>query len=519
MRTLILALLLACPLRPAHAGALASSSAWSVTGSAGAYLGESLAGVGDVTGSGYSDVLVGAYGAAGSLGAVYLFPGGPAGLATGASWSLTGTALLGAGLGTVVAAAGDLNHDGYADFVVTSKGPVGTSGAAYLFLGGPSGPSAAPAWSATGAAGSGFAASVVSGAFSNSGYRDLAVASVASGSVALYPGTAGGLSATAAWSNTAGANVVVGGGQDNNHDGYDDLIVGAPSSGPNGQVWVFLGGPSGLPATPSWVLDGSAVGSLGSQFGSSVAGAGDVNGDGYADLLVGDQSSAGTVRLFLGGLGGPASTPAWTQSGPSAGAGFGVHLAGTGDLNADGYADVYIGANSGFADVFTGGPGGLGSLPAWSASGPGAYGYVGAGAGDINGSGHSDLIVSAYQASGHEGEAYLYLGLPIQASPTATGGGSGPATGSSRVYPSPVRGGTVHVALNLASATDAHLRIYNEAGDLACSVDQPGLAAGPQVLDVDASRFARGAYFYVCTLVSPGGGTQVLPTGKFLVVH
>jgi hypothetical protein len=75
---------------------------------------------------------------------------------------------------------------------------------------------------------------------------------------------------------------------DVNSDGYSDVIVGAPTYG-NGQVFVYYGSATGLSATASWM---QTISQSGARFGAAVAGAGDVNGDGYADVIIGAPNYA-----------------------------------------------------------------------------------------------------------------------------------------------------------------------------------------------------------------------------------
>jgi hypothetical protein len=85
-------------------------------------------------------------------------------------------------------------------------------------------------------------------------------------------------------------------------------------------------------------------------FGWDVAGAGDVNGDGYDDLVVGanlyDDGSTdeGGAFVYLGGASGPASTPDWQAESEQASADFGIAVAGVGDVDGDGYDDIAVGA-------------------------------------------------------------------------------------------------------------------------------------------------------------------------------
>ena len=101
---------------------------------------------------------------------------------------------------------------------------------------------------------------------------------------------------------------------DVNGDGYGDIIIGAPTTGAAGKAYVWLGGPSG---PSSGAADWSAsFGTSGAQFGISVASAGDVNGDGYGDVIIGahndenDQTDEGRAYVFLGSAAGLATSPA-----------------------------------------------------------------------------------------------------------------------------------------------------------------------------------------------------------------
>src|SRR5262249_27983333 len=140
---------------------------------------------------------------------------------------------------------------------------------------------------------------------------------------------------------------------DVNGDGYSDVVVGAPGYGGagyllGGKAYLYLGSPSGLSQSPAWAVAGQ---SEAAYFGWSVASAGGVNGDGYADVIVGSIgccsgifSDGGAALLYLGSAAGLQSTPAWLVKGGAGGfEEFGYSVAGAGDVNGDGYADVVIG--------------------------------------------------------------------------------------------------------------------------------------------------------------------------------
>lgn len=146
--------------------------------------------------------------------------------------------------------------------------------------------------------------------------------------------------------------------------GYSDVIVGAPYGGPGGEAYFFHGGET-MDPTADAILAASSFG----RFGCSVAWAGDVNGDGYADVIVGAEyndsggTNCGTAYVFYGGA-QMDSTADVTLTGPGEHAQFGCAAAGAGDVNADGYADVIVGARydpatgweGGGAFIYRGGP-------------------------------------------------------------------------------------------------------------------------------------------------------------------
>jgi hypothetical protein len=151
---------------------------------------------------------------------------------------------------------------------------------------------------------------------------------------------------------------------DVNGDGFSDVIVGASSFSVNnvsaGQALIFLGGPNGLSTTAAWHTEGSHTGA---GYGSVVASAGDVNDDGFDDVLVSEPNFAqdnGSWRIYLGGDpqrpdGTPGTTPLCVQDIVNQpGSLFGTSLGTAGDVNGDGFADVVVGApgaNSGHGQV------------------------------------------------------------------------------------------------------------------------------------------------------------------------
>jgi SdrD B-like protein/FG-GAP repeat protein/VCBS repeat protein len=427
---------------------LAATPAWTFNGDqAGAYVGIAVSTAGDVNGDGYADVVVGAYGYSNpetNEGRAYIFPGSASGPVPG--WSVESNSANGT-LGGAVATAGDVNGDGYADILVGAPyydGAATDQGAAYLYLGSASGPPLFPGWSVesdqTNAALGWSVASA--GDVNGDGFADVIVGAPGydngqtnEGRAYVYLGGASGLAASPAWTaegneNGDGFGISVASAGDVNRDGYSDVIVGAAGYDVDdgsvtgaGRAIVYLGSPFGLAANPVWTALGDQIGAL---FGISVASAGDVNGDGYFDVVVGaekysnGQTSEGRAYLYLGSPLGPSATPAWMAEADLAGAGYGRAVASAGDVNRDGYSDVIVGAYrwndatvGGRVYLYLGSPSGLATSNVWSDFGysPSAlYGLFVAGAGDVNGDGYSDIIVGAPGLNGAAGAAYLYQG-------------------------------------------------------------------------------------------------------------
>jgi hypothetical protein len=168
-------------------------------------------------------------------------------------------------------------------------------------------------------------------------------------------------------------------------------------------------------------------------YAASIASADDIDGDGFGDLLVGSPQED-TVYVYRGGAGGFAEPPAWVLHG-TAMSGFGVAASGAGDVDGDGYGDIVVGmpylsivdgsAACGGAMVFYGGPSGPSTnraapLARRAGSDAQSFGYFVAGAGDVDGDGLSDVAVYAGIESSDPQLVALYLGRdqPFGAAPS-----------------------------------------------------------------------------------------------------
>ena len=227
------------------------------------------------------------------------------------------------------------------------------------------------------------------------------------------------------------AGYSVAGAGDTNGDGNDDVLVGAllddEGGDAAGAAALILGPASGtidLAAADARLLGEDAV-----DTASVVAGAGDVDGDGNMDVLVGapnrGSDDAGTAYLVLGPVSGTWSLAIADARFPGEAADdmAGAGVAGAGDVDADGHDDVLVGAwghdaggdFAGAAYLFfgpTSGTRGLGTADA-KLVGEGVSAGAGAavdGAGDVDADGHADLLVGSHPYQNMLGAAYLVLG-------------------------------------------------------------------------------------------------------------
>ncbi len=425
------------------------------------YAGRALSGSGDYDGDGINDILVGAWGdddGGSTAGAAYVVLGSISGEVSlsDADLKLTGT---GSGdyAGYAVDFAGDFDGDGLDDVLIGAwreDSGGSNAGAAYVVLGGASGTTSLSAASLllTGESSGDYAGSAVAraGDFDDDGLADILVGawgdddggSSAGAAYLILGGATGTVSLADAVLKLTGtssgdyAGSAVAGAGDVDGDGLDDLLVGAYGEDTEGSqagaAWLILGGVTGTVS----LADAEAVfygTSLSDSAGVALSSAGDTDGDGFMDLLIGATgedsggSGAGAVYLLRGPVSGALSDADAVAilHGADAGDQAGSAMSAAGDVDGDGTADLLIGAqysdasaiDAGAAYIVSGSISGASSLAdvgipiAGEASGDFAGCAVSL-AGDRDGDGLDDLLVGAYgedTAGSLAGAAYLIL--------------------------------------------------------------------------------------------------------------
>lgn len=370
----------------------------------------SVAGAGDVNGDGLDDIIIGANATMNGYGWTHLIFGKESGWSMNTGLELSDAAYMGENSfdysGCSVACAGDVNGDDFDDILIGAYGnddAGNDAGKTYLILGKPSG------WSYNMSLSDADASFIGEVAFDHSG------------------------------------NAVSGVG-DVNGDGYDDILIGSAGNddggSSSGQTYLIFGKESGWSRdAPLSSADASFLGQKPDDFsGHAISGAGDVNGDGFDDILIGAYGSnnvgidSGQTYLILG------KSTGWGMDTPlsRADASFivensadysGWSVSGTGNVNGDDFDDFLIGA---YGDDEGGSAAGqtylvLGKSSGWQFNitlSDGDASFIGeeagdysswsiSGAGDVNNDSFDDILIGAFgndEGGNSAGQTYLILG-------------------------------------------------------------------------------------------------------------
>ncbi len=407
----------------------------------------------DVNGDGYGDVVVGAFKDTAYRGKVFIFHGSGAGI-TSVDTTTAARIIQGATMPAPTsrfgrnAALGDFNGDGFADVAVAATVYNGSQGATYIFHGGPGGITAIDTTAANqtivGNGTEAFSSPLAAADINADGYSDLLAGAVsASASLGMAYLFYGGASGIATATSTAApvkfqgeaatgqfsSSIVTG---DFDNDGFSDVAIGAPAVSTNfGRAYLFYGTAGGFaPGTYTATFPGNTIstGAANNFMGGSMA-AGDINGDGATDLVMGGYGAAASASLLRVFYGATSSRPLQNNTAPIAttitevtnGVFFTTAIA-ISDTNSDGFEDVMVGAhgaaiNAGYAAIF------FGQAAPLSVTTPAAAGYMrtgltavgeqfarGLGTSDVNGDGYPDMLIGANFVSTDAGRAFIFHG-------------------------------------------------------------------------------------------------------------
>ena len=372
---------------------------------------------GDVNNDGFDDLIVGAQGYylnGYDAGRVYVFFGGTE-MDTIPDLLMTGEHPDDS-FGSTVTGAGDLNNDGFADILVDAyryKNADGVRGHVYIYYGGDEKDTIADVFI------KGSSGGQSAGDINKDGFDDLLISFIDVGiNNSIY------------WGGSPMDNIPdfvmtnvsrVAGSGDYNNDGFADILTGAPNDATNGDysgsVSIFFGG-NQPDVTPDIQFFGSPANYY---FGSSVSSAGDINDDGYDDIIIGIYGSdlvlpnAGAANIYLGGK-TIKNEPDFTFTGQKADDFFGYSVSRAGDVNNNGFSEFLVGslqANQASLYLWDKSADTLKSITFKGSKSDRRFGNCVSPAGDFNVDGFDDFLIADYCNSvkgTNVGRVYLYYG-------------------------------------------------------------------------------------------------------------
>lgn len=363
------------------------------------YLGDSVSNAGDVNGDGFEDIIILA--PLENDGVVRVLSG-----LDGSELHNIVPGLLFDNVGSSVSGTGDVNADGFDDFVIGHSGaaPGGLTGAGSASV--YSGVDGSLLYQWTGvAAGDGFGCAVSDvGDLNQDGYDEVLVGAEWTnlagmnhvGSVFVYSGIDGSLLFQWDGAQESWLGESVSGAGDVDSDGIPDVIAGAPGAS---SAFVYSGANGAT--LHSFTVSGGMH-----MLGQSVSDAGDIDQDGFADVIIGAFRSREAGKLDVGSAhvySGVSGAEIFSWHGRAIDDLFGYSVSSTEDANGDGIRDLIVGASqsnpggvsgSGYVNLYSGADGVL--LQNWQGEASGEnFGESVSGLSDIDGDGLSEIIIGA----------------------------------------------------------------------------------------------------------------------------
>lgn len=501
----------------------------------GAQMGFATDGAGDVNMDGYADIMISAPNYTDpetQEGAVFIYYGSaPNGINPNVFTKLENN-VANQHFGTYITGGGDFNGDHYADVAVgvpyAGSAPAASDiGAVYIYYGSASGMTTTPDIIYSVRQNDYFGSSLdfvkdlnddgrddlIIGASNNAGYVDVVYGSTWGAGSSLIDE----LSVTG---TTGFGSKLSDAGDAHGYGGREIMILAGEV------VYIYSSIGQGISPSPTQTISSPLQGI---SFGSAVAGGGDVNDDGFDDIVVGAKdypnpgsngipvgAQIGAILLFKGSPSGFSTIPDEVLLAPLFGAdynnlGFGTHIAFAGDVDKDGPEDIISSEpgweessakeNEGIVLVFYGGSNGILYYPGGqvrSGQANSNWGISVAGAGDVNGDGYTDVLAGGNLFDNSiytdEGVGAVFLGADyIENRMAAPASKDTVKSAGIKVFPNPVLNNLSVQYAGLDVSASTYVQLVNIYGIPVKTVQIGNVDNGLQTLDVSA--LVPGTYF------------------------